>query len=39
MENKVKGTGYDVGNDGKYCSDCGQYLCYCNQHYTDHQSK
>lgn len=42
MENEVKGTKYDVGNNGgncKYYCDSNQYHCHFNQYYTDYQSK
>ena len=38
MENKVKGTRYDVGNNSRYCwycSDNCQYHCHSDQYYTD----
>lgn len=42
MENKVKGTGYDVrSNRGyrRYCSNNGQYHCFWYQYRTIRQSK
>ena len=38
MENKVKGTRYDVGNDCQYCWYCSvndKYHCHSNQYHTD----
>lgn len=38
MENKVKGKGYDVGNDSQYhwhCRDDYQYYRHINQCHTD----
>lgn len=38
MENKVKGTRYDVGNNSRYCwycSDDYQYRCHGDQYLTD----
>lgn len=40
MENKVKGTGYDVGNNYQYCWYCcddDQYHCHNDQYHTDHK--
>ena len=40
MENKVKGTKYDVRDNSKYCwycSDNYQYRCYDNQYHTNHK--
>lgn len=37
MENIVKGTRYDDGNDGRnrwYCSDNHQYYCHPDQYHT-----
>lgn len=39
MENKVKGTRYDVGNNNRYCWYCGddyQYHRHNDQYHTDH---
>ncbi len=39
MENKVKGKGYDVGNNSwshRYCSDGYQYYRYHNQYRENH---
>lgn len=40
MENKVKGTRYDVGNHNWYCwycSDNYQYYCHSDQYYANHK--
>lgn len=42
MENKVKGSKYDVGNTGgdfKYCCDNYQYHHHYDEYHTNHQSK
>ena len=39
MENKVKGTRFDVGNDSGYrgyCGNSGQYNSYRYQYHTVH---
>ena len=40
MENKVKGTKYDVGNNGRYCwyhSDGYQYYHHDDKYHSEHK--